>query len=75
MTVDWTPVIGQRLRHYRANRDWDQQQLAHYLEKSPSYVSELERGKHPPSAACFVLMLEALEVDEVTFYEGLEDER
>ncbi len=75
MTIDWTLAIGERLKHYRLERDWDQAKLAHYLEKSPSYVSELERGKHPPSAACFTLILEALEVNEELFYEGLGDER
>ncbi len=75
MTIDWTLAIGARLKHYRLTRDWDQAKLAGYLKKSASYISELERGKHPPSTACFALILEALEVSEELFYEGLGDER
>nr|BBH92197.1 hypothetical protein KTA_03960 [Thermogemmatispora argillosa] len=55
-------LFGQHLRALRQQRLLTQEQLAERIEKTPEYISLLERGERAPSFDALLLLAQALEL-------------
>lgn len=43
--IQLTKIIGQRVRHYRLEKGWSQEQLAERAGCHPTYIGQIERGE------------------------------
>lgn len=66
--LPWDADTGARLKAIRERVELTQKGLADKVGKSASYVSELERGDHPPSPECLEKLETALGLED-----GLQD--
>ncbi|MCM1386779.1 MAG: helix-turn-helix domain-containing protein [Bacillus sp. (in: Bacteria)] len=55
--------MGKRLRIFRINLDYTQEQMAEILEISPAYYGKVERGIHGLSLEKLVLANKKLDID------------
>lgn len=55
--------LGNKIRKYRNQHNWTQEQFAELLDISSGYVSQIERGDHVPSLATFVTICKVLEIE------------
>lgn len=53
-------VLGERIRKLRTERRISQAQLADMIDRSPTFVSRLERGEKGPSLDTLVLIADSL---------------
>jgi len=60
--VDIAPFVGKAFRHFREERDWSQEDLAHACELDRTYISGIERGVRNPSLSSMLRVANALEV-------------
>lgn len=54
--------IGARLREARRKKGLTQVALAEIVNKEPSYISDIERGKKFPSMSLFIQLINALDI-------------
>lgn len=54
--------IGARIRAARKKKGMRQEDLAEYIDKSPTYISMLERGRRSAKLKTFVEIITVLEV-------------
>lgn len=54
--------IGARIQAARKKKGLSQETLAEYIDKSPTYISMLERGKRSAKLKTFVKIINVLEV-------------
>lgn len=59
--MDWIK-IGQRIRKYRKEKGWTQEQLAEAIEKTAKHVGNLENAKTQMSLECCIDIAEALQI-------------
>ncbi|RLA87046.1 MAG: transcriptional regulator, partial [Deltaproteobacteria bacterium] len=60
--------IGQKIRALRRERGFTLKQLASLANCSPSFISQVERGKASPSIATLKQIASALKVNIVDFF-------
>lgn len=68
-----TTEIGNRIRYYRNELGFSQEQLAEYSELHPSYIGQLERGEKTPSIETLYKITTGLQISLSDFMKGLED--
>lgn len=68
-----TIEIGNRIRYYRNELGFSQEQLAEYSELHPSYIGQLERGEKTPSIETLYKVTTGLKISLSDFMRGLED--
>ncbi len=54
--------VGRRIRKYRTDKGWSQEQLAEYSGLSVTYTGMLERGEKLPAMATFITLSNTLGV-------------
>lgn len=59
--MDWIK-IGKRIRKYRKERGWTQEQLAEAIEKTAKHVGNLENAKTQMSLECCIDISDALKI-------------
>ena len=69
MTNSTIKIIQNNIKKYRKERNLTQEQLSELCNISTDYLSEIERGKKVPSLKRFILIVEALEIPLVKFFE------
>ena len=52
----------------RASRALQQKDIAEILDKSPSYISRIEKGERPMTATMVALLCERLNIPQELFY-------
>lgn len=67
--------IGERVRSYRSERGYTLQELAERAELSPSYLSEIEKGRKKPSLKALEKISRALDVSSKALSQGEEEEK
>jgi transcriptional regulator with XRE-family HTH domain len=55
--------IGKKIRFYRQQKKWSQEQLANKLGKNKSYISRVENGKERPNLEFLVSVADALGIN------------
>lgn len=55
--------LGDRIRKYREEHNWTQEDFAQMLDISSGYVSQIERGQHIPSMVTFVTICKVLNIE------------
>ena len=59
--MDWIK-IGKRIRKYRKEKGWTQEQLAEAIEKTAKHVGNLENAKTQMSLECCIDIAAALQI-------------
>lgn len=62
--------IGRHLKNVRKKKNITQSQLAEATGKDRQYIYKIEKGKVTMNLATFYILLEALEINFVEFFEG-----
>ena len=62
-----------KLKVLRAERDWSQADLAHYLEVSRQTVNAIERGKYDPSLPLAFKIAKLFELSIEEIFDPTED--
>ncbi|MBX6385293.1 MAG: helix-turn-helix transcriptional regulator [Microbispora sp.] len=60
--MDGTPIVGDKLRRLREERDWSLEQLARRIGRTRSYLCRLENGQRTPSRRTVYQLAQALGV-------------
>ena len=66
--MDVRRLVGRNLRRLRLARGLSQEQLAHDAEITPSYLSQIERGKRNPTVTLLHGLATALRTPIVEFF-------
>lgn len=64
-------ALGNRIKAFRLNRGYTQEQLGDMVDCAPSYISEMERGKSVPSLSMLISLCKALSVDPTGLLQDL----
>ncbi len=64
--------IGKHLKNVRKKKQITQSQLAAATDKDRQYIYKIEKGKVTMNLATFYIILEALEISFVEFFEDFE---
>ena len=61
--------IGSRIRRFRLEKDWSQEEFAFQTSLHRNYIGGVERGERNVSALNLIVMAEALNVSVGEFFE------
>ena len=61
--MDIKKALGRRIKNLRAIRGYSQEKLAEIMGISPTYLSNIERGKENPTLDLFVKLSHGLKVE------------
>ena len=64
-------IIGDRLRSYRNQKNWSQEQLAEYAGLHSTYIGQLERGEKNATIESISKVAAALGVSLSTLFENI----
>jgi len=70
MATDICVRIGRRIRVLRTERGWTQAMLADHAELTREHLSELENGHKEIGVRALEKIVQALELNLPTFFEG-----
>ena len=62
-------LLGERLRTYRLEKNYSQEQFAELTNLDRTYISGLERGKRNPSFLILKRIFDVLEIQSSKFFE------
>lgn len=65
--MGWAKIVGANIRKWRLERELSQEEVAHRVAITPSYLGQVERGGRNVSIEVMGRIAEALEVPLVRF--------
>ncbi|HEY3815374.1 MAG TPA: helix-turn-helix transcriptional regulator [Caulobacteraceae bacterium] len=61
----WKAIVGRNVRKWRMERGFSQEELAHRVDVSPTYLGQVERGTRNVTIEVMGRMAEALGIELV----------
>ncbi|WP_135553341.1 helix-turn-helix domain-containing protein [Paenibacillus cymbidii] len=73
--MDVLNAVGERIRNYRKERKWTQQQLAEKANVNESYVGKVERGERNVTIDSLLKITGALEITLEQLFKNIQSNR